>query len=65
MEVQKRLAAYMRDHGIKQQFVAKETGIAQSKLSYILNGQLMLKADDLEKILKVLNLDPNEVIKIK
>lgn len=65
MIVQKRVAQYIRDKGIKGSFIVRATGIRQSKLSGILNGHVELKADDLEKICNAIQANPNEFINVQ
>ena len=52
MEVQTRLAQYIREYGIKQTVIASKTGMLDSKVSDILNGKRKLSADDFAKICK-------------
>lgn len=50
-----KLRSYLRDHGIKQIWLAEKTGITKSKLSTILTGQSSLNVDDFAIICSALN----------
>ncbi|MDT3388206.1 MAG: helix-turn-helix domain-containing protein [Bacteroidota bacterium] len=65
MVVQARVAEYIEKKGIMRKFIAKKTGMTNSKLSEIMSGKRELKADDLEKICNVLNVDPNKFVHVQ
>ena len=62
MSVQLKVAEYLHEKGIKNSFVSEKTGIEQSKLSRILNGNQELKADEFKLICKALDVSPNVFI---
>lgn len=64
MVVEKRIADYIRENGLKQKFVSDKTGIEPGKLSNILNGNRSLAADECEKICIALNVDPNTFLHV-
>lgn len=64
MVVEKRIADYIRDNGLKQKFISDRTGIEPVKLSNILNGKRNLAADECEKICIALNVDPNTFLHV-
>ncbi len=56
MTVNERLKIYLKDHGIKQQFLAEKLGIGHSKVSRMLNGDRKITAEEIGNIAKVLNI---------
>lgn len=64
MEVQTRLAQYIREYGIKQTVIASKTGMLNSKISDILNGKRKLSADDFAKICKAIGKEPNDFMEV-
>lgn len=50
MELKKRLSDYIKNSGLKKQFVAEKIGIPPSKLSYYLHGKLFVTDDFADKI---------------
>jgi Predicted transcription regulator containing HTH domain len=46
MELYKVIGKHMNDNGIKQSFVAQETGLTQDRVSSVLNGKRKLSADE-------------------
>jgi len=50
MELKKRLSDYIKNSGLKKQFVAEKIGISPSKLSYYLHGKLFVTDDFADKI---------------
>lgn len=50
MELKKRLSNYIKNSGLKKQFVAEKIGISPSKLSYYLHGKLFVTDDFADKI---------------
>jgi DNA-binding Xre family transcriptional regulator len=61
MDVRDNLAHLIRDHGIKQTFIAKKTGIADTKIAAILNKNRKLDANELILICDALNTTPTEL----
>lgn len=64
MIVQKRLADYIRDNGIKQAWISRKTGITKNRLSGILTGKSKLTADEYEKIVTVIGRQPNDFMEV-
>lgn len=62
MKVYEKLANYLKINGIKQSYVAKQTGIPENTLSMIINGKLKLDAEKLRDIIIALNIDPSILI---
>lgn len=62
MKSYERIKQYLEDNGIKQKYIAEKTGIQENKLSLTLNGQRIMTADELIKIIYVLNLDANKFV---
>ena len=60
MEVQKRIAEYIRLKGYKKRIVAQNAGIRLSRFSDIVNYKSELKADEFENICKALEVNPTE-----
>lgn len=59
MKVYEKIKKYMDDNGIKQNYVAEKTGIAENTLSQKLTGKSKLYADEFVSIILVLGVDPN------
>ena len=51
MKVYEKLANYLKVNGIKQSYVAKQTGIPENTLSMIINGKLKLDAEKLRDLI--------------
>ena len=62
VKVYERVNKYLKDNGIKQNFLSEKTGIPENTLSMVLNGKIKLDADKFVDIIKALGLDPNEFI---
>lgn len=62
MIVQSRIAKYLVDNDKKATAVADKAGIERSKFSRIISQKIELKADDLEKICKALDVMPSEFV---
>lgn len=60
MDVQKRIASYIADNGIKQSFIADKTGIDKAVISAIMTNKRKMSADEYELIVKALNKTPND-----
>lgn len=54
MDLRVKLINYIKENGIKKQFVAEKIGIPPSKLSYFLHGKLFVTDDFAKKIEKFL-----------
>lgn len=57
------LKDYLREHGIKQNYVAKKVGISSANFSSRLNGRLKFNADFALTVSKVLDIDPDIFLK--
>lgn len=62
MIVQKRVADYVRDNGIKNSFIVERTGYSKLKVSRILNLHQHMSADEFEQFCKALRKSPNDFI---
>lgn len=58
-----RLKDYLREHGIKQSWLARNIGIRDDRLSRMLSGRAQISTDMLEKICKALGTNPAELYK--
>lgn len=59
MSVNERIKRYLEEHGIKQVFLVKKTGIPKEKMSLILNKNRKLTAEELGTIANALGVDAN------
>ncbi len=59
MNINEQLSEYLIKNGIKQIYIANETGLTQDTVSRILNGSRKILADEFLSICEVLNIDPN------
>lgn len=59
MSVNERIKQYLEEHGIKQVFLVKKTGIPKEKMSLILNKNRKLTAEELGTIANALGVDAN------
>lgn len=59
MSVNERIKQYLEEHGIKQAFLVKKTGISKEKMSLILNKNRKLTAEELGTIANALGVDAN------
>lgn len=50
MKVHERLKAYRISHGIKQKYIAEQTGKSKSRISALETGRIKLTADEFEEI---------------
>lgn len=55
MSVAARIKKYLADNGIKQTFVAEKAGIKVNSFNSIMNGNVRLSVENMEKICKALN----------
>lgn len=60
MEVQERVAEYVRNAGIKQSFICEKTGIRADSMSAMMSGKRRMSADEYEKICIALERSPND-----
>ena len=65
MRVQKRVAQYINDMGIKQINICEKTGISTSAMSAILTNRRKMTADEFEKICIAIQKSPNDFMKLK
>lgn len=61
VKIHERLKQYLIDNGIKQSYVATQTGIAPNTLNMILNGKVKLDSDRIYLIMKKININPMEL----
>lgn len=54
---------YLRDHGIKQNYVAHKMGISSANFSNRLHGRLKFNADFALAVAKALDIDPTIFLK--
>ncbi len=64
MNVQARVAEYIKRIGIKQAEVSRKTGIKPKRLSGIVNCSLKMTADEYEKICKAIEKEPNDFMEV-
>ncbi len=57
MELNKKIKEYVESHGITQKFLCDSTGIAQEKMSNIINGKRKVTGEELLLIAKALNVN--------
>lgn len=60
MVVQKRVAQYINDLGIKQIAICEKTGISPTVMSAILTNRRKMTADEFELICKAIQKQPND-----
>ena len=65
MEVQNRVAEYIRNIGIKQAIICEKTGIRNDAMSAMMSGKRKMTADEFEKICIAIEKDPNDFMCIK
>lgn len=63
MNVQKRIAEYIVNSGIRQSFIVGKTGLSPNRVSAILNCKSKMSADEYELFCIALNKKPSEFIK--
>lgn len=59
MSVNERIKQYLEEHGIKQAFLVKKTGLNKQIISSILNQNRKLTAEELGTIANALGVDAN------
>lgn len=57
------LYLYLRDHGIKQNYVARKMGISSANFSSRLHGRLKFNAEFALAVAKALDIDPTIFLK--
>lgn len=62
MRVYQKISAYLTTKGIATDTLSENTGIPQSRLSSLLNGEETLYASDLKAICLTLNISPETFI---
>lgn len=60
MEVQTRIAEYMKLNGIKKIHVANAAGISRNRFSKIINKHTKMSADEYERVCSVLGVSPSK-----
>lgn len=65
MDIQERVAQYVRSNGIMQQYIAEKTGISKVKISQMFNGKRKMMADEFVSICDAINKEPNDFINIE
>lgn len=63
MTVNQKIKKYLEEHGITQMWLSQNTGIAQEKISNIVNGKRRVTADELLSICSVLNISADLFLK--
>lgn len=63
MNVQRRIAEYVINTGIRQSFIVGKTGLSPNRVSAILNCKSKMSADEYELFCKALNKLPGEFIR--
>ena len=63
--VYEKVRQYLKDHGIRQSFVAEKCNISLSTFNAMLNGKRRMYAEDLRKICYALNVSPEVFIEVK
>lgn len=59
------VAAIVSEKGIKQSAIAKRIGVTDQQFSDMLNGRRIIKACDIPKIAEALDVEPNDLYRIK
>ncbi len=61
-EIQKKIAAAIRNSGKSQITIAKEIGISQSAVSHFIKGDILPALDTLANLCAFLDLDANDML---
>jgi len=64
MNVQKRIADYVNNSGIRQSFIVNKTGLSRNTVSAILNCKRKMSADECEMFCKALNKLPSDFMNV-
>ncbi len=59
MDIQKRIAQFINDNGVKQSFLSEKTGLSRNIISGIMTSQRKMSADEYFMICQALNKEPN------
>lgn len=59
MSINEQLNKYVEEKGIKQSYIARETGLTADTVSKIMNGNRRILADEFLIICRALDIDPN------
>lgn len=59
MPINENIKKYLEEHGIKQTFLANKSGIHIKKINSIIANNRKVSAEELGKISKALDVDPN------
>lgn len=62
MLVYEKVRQYLKDHGIRQSFVAEKCNLSLSTFNSMMNGHRRMYAEDLRKICYALNVSPEVFI---
>lgn len=65
MEIREALKIYLAQKGIKQSFISERTGIPESAISRMLNGNIRLTADAFAKICIAVEITMDEVVRFR
>ena len=61
----KRIKEFRKSKGFTQEYVAEQIGIESTSISNIENGKYYPTAENLERIIKVLNISPQDLFTIE
>ena len=65
MATQSKVADYVRNMGIKQNWLAEKTGLTESIVSDIFRGKRKMTADEFVCICKALGKNPNDFMEVE
>lgn len=65
MVTQSKVADYVRNMGIKQNWLAEKTGLTESIVSDIFRGRRKMTADEFVRICKALGKNPNDFMEVE
>ena len=65
MSVTEKIKKYLKEHGIRQDFIAKKTGIRDQKISMSLNGKRRLSLEEYELICGALEVPVDTFLEAK
>lgn len=65
MDVQAKVAEYVRNNGIKQSFICEKTGLSPVAVSLILNKNRKMTADELVLFCRALKKQPNDFVDLE
>lgn len=64
MMVQSVVAQYIKDMGIKQNWIASKIGMSENAISAILNGKRKMSADEFARICRAIGKEPNDFMEV-